>query len=223
MVAAIHFQSLDALTCCAEVSTGGDAATPLHSHEALGACLEAGVYANMFGLGCVVVRASVAPETGAGICHVLSRQGLWAFVADLVLSGKRCDAHPELLVRVKAALATMTFGSPNYAVHAEVLQRYARDRPEWIGRLLTNAVGSEINVVKVSAELRRVTADFRKVIAELQEAKKRLKAAEATPSIHRIISKVGRETARVFRQIQGLGGRFRKPKPGTVTHKENGK
>lgn len=216
MVTAIHFQGLDALTCCSEISTDGDAASPPDLHEALGASIEAGLYANMFGLGCILMKAAVAQETGAGFRQLLSPQGLWEFVADLVLSGKRCDAHPEPLVRVSTTVEAMTFGSPNYAVHAEVLQRYAKGFPVWIRRLLTNAVASEINVEELTAESRTLGVD-------LLLAKKRQKDAERTPSIGRFISKVGREARRIFKQLRGLGDRFRKPNAGPGTYKKSGK
>ncbi len=205
MVTAIHFQGLDALTCCTEVATDVDFTPPLSVHEALGACLEAGVYANMFGLGCVVMKAGVAPTTPGGFSQLFSREGLWAFLADLVLSGKRCDAHPEVLAHVTSTDFAMTFGRPNYAAHAEVLRHFARDCPAWIGRLLNNAVGSEITVGAITAEYRRAAADIQRLLAEVQMARKRQKEAEATPSIRRIASKLNREASRLFKQIKNLG------------------
>jgi glycosyltransferase involved in cell wall biosynthesis len=229
MVAAIHFRGLDALTCCAEIPTEGDPGPSLHLHEALGACIEVGVYANMFGLECILMKAAVAPTNATGVCQVLSQDGVWTFVADLLLSGKQCDAHPDVLVRVTPPLDAMIFGNPNYSVHAEVLQHFAHGFPDWVGRLLTNAVGSVTNISILAAHAQRVATHAENVAAhaknvtahltaELELARKRQKEAEATPSIRRLFSKIRREGRRVFKQIKNLCIRRDGPPAGPDAH-----
>ena len=161
LVAAMEHSDLEALTCCAKVSNQENSDSPFF-HEPLGPCLEAGIFGNVFGTGCLILRAGPAKDIPSP--QQLTRpEGLWAYLAELSIAGRAWDVCPDVLLELGETDISVCPSALDYAQHMQVLERYFRQFPVWFRYLLVNAVATQRNLLNakpkpVLFKLRRETA-----------------------------------------------------------------
>ena len=172
-VIAAERTGVDALTCCLEVQLPGQAT--LHSYEPLGACLEAGIYWNVFGCGGVMLRNDPPLRlTTTELTQVLSPKESWAFLAHWTLSGRSLDTLPEHLITLATDRSAFASGNANYQTHMAVLNEYAQTMPPWGKWLLQHAAVSDQAFtrpkISLAAKLRR---EARRLFQQAQQISRR--------------------------------------------------
>ncbi len=180
LVSAMEFSGADALSCCAEIHPEGNQQAGW-TYEPLGACLEGGLFVNLFGSGCVIIKRSVL-QKAAELPNLLAPQELWKCLARLAVAKRSIDVVPELLASGWSREFEAAVTSLDYARHMEIIESYTPDSPRWLRYLLVNAVAAERRIGALEHEL------------SLRE--------KMNPG--RIAYKIKRETKRLVKQCKGL-------------------
>jgi len=107
----------------------------------LGACLEAALAANVFGLGMAILPGKVLAELSVqGRQHLANALGdassFWAFFVHLGLSGVSLDVIPERLVTLTEGSLVIENGPDTYAQQSSIINEMSPMLPEWAERLL---------------------------------------------------------------------------------------
>jgi glycosyltransferase involved in cell wall biosynthesis len=141
LVQSLSVSGLEALTCCAE-TVSHDGEQPAFVYEPLGACLEGGIFSNLFGAGCVLLRTGADVPTWPSPGRLLQSAGIWAFLAEISVAGRDWDVLPEILLRLEGDKAGLLGTALDYGSYIDLLESYCRNSPMWLRYLLLNAVAS---------------------------------------------------------------------------------
>jgi hypothetical protein len=192
LLAAATAANLDILGCAADIILP-TSKTNTHLFEPLGGCIEAGVFANVFGCGCVLVRSDLLPQKPSELWQCLDQTMIWPFLAEHVAAGRQCDALPERLFTLRASEHTFAQGDKNYQAHFEVLQACSHNLPDWVNRVLVASVASDQNVARLYGRIAQLEGE-RQVVNQY--------------NVGTVLFKVNRERRRIKNQIKGLARRL---------------
>ncbi|HWW02249.1 MAG TPA: glycosyltransferase family 4 protein [Candidatus Acidoferrum sp.] len=144
LVAAMEHSGLEALTCCGKVGNE-NGADSCYLYEPLGPCLEGGIFNNLFGAGCLILKLDSARDEPRPE-RLVRPEGMWAYLAEISIAGRAWDVCPDTLMELAGTDISVCPGALDYSKQMEVLERYSRDAPMWLRYLLVNAVAAERNL-----------------------------------------------------------------------------
>jgi hypothetical protein len=145
MVEAILVSKVDCLTCYWQTFRNE---SELASNKArftyipIGACLEAGIYENVFGSDSFIINKEVFLNLGGFNDRGNEAVADWEFFASLLLAGYTLDLIPSYLV-INRQTKKRLFHSLNFQQHSQILAPYLNTMPLWQQRFMINAIGDE--------------------------------------------------------------------------------
>ena len=110
-------------------------------HTPLGACLEASLAANVFGLGMAILPGHLLTMlSDQGRVHLanalVDATSFWAFLVHLALTGASLDVIPEKLVTITEGALVLENGPDSYSQQSSIISDMSPALPEWMRRLL---------------------------------------------------------------------------------------
>jgi hypothetical protein len=191
LVHSMAVSGADVLTCCATM-TGKGKGAPAFAYQPLGRCLESGIFVNLYGAGCLLLKAKLVPQALGELRRLLDPQRVWGALAELGLKGRDCDVVPEFRVRLPARIYPLTVVNMDYDTRTEMLRLHNSRADFWLAGLLDHIMGAERRTMLLEQEL--------------EERRRQIKAMNRwAPGV--IVYKVQRETKRLVKQCRGLFGR----------------
>ena len=132
---ALAYSKLDGLACWAQIT---DEQNSLHSfvYEPLGSFLEGGMFSNLFGTGCVILKLDPQRANPLPIDRLLRPEGLWGYVAEAAVRGEQWDVLPEILISLPGSEAVLSCSNLDYNGQMEVLRGYGKNFPSWFYHFL---------------------------------------------------------------------------------------
>jgi hypothetical protein len=139
---ALACSNLDALSCWAQIT---DEQRPLHSfiYEPLGSFLEGGMFSNLFGTGCVILKLDPQRPDPLPIERLLRPEGLWSYLAEVAVRGEQLDVLPEVLISLPRSEAVLSCSDLNYKSQMEVLRGYGKNFSTWFHHFLVDTVTTQ--------------------------------------------------------------------------------
>jgi hypothetical protein len=170
LVAAMQHSGLEALTCCGKVRSQADPDS-CFLYEPLGPCVEGGIFGNVFGAGCFILKVDPAKDLPPQE-RLVRPEGLWAYLAEISIAGRAWDVCPDVLMELAASDISVCPGALDYSKQMEVLDSYCRHVPMWWRYLLVNAVATERKLLSARpksflSKLQRETARLLKQCTSL--------------------------------------------------------
>ncbi len=151
--------NLEAVTCCGEMVKEG--ADLCFSYEPLGACVEGGLFGNVFGTGALLLRTGGEVGLWPAPERLLSPAGMWAFLAEISQNGRKWDVLPDKLVTLKGGV--LQDADLDYGEAVELIESYCRTSPIWLRYLMLHTIALERSRVQqaqrasISLKLKRET------------------------------------------------------------------
>ena len=146
MVKSISFSGVNCLTCYwRSFKNESDiyAKTSHFVHVPIGACLEGGIYENVFGGANFIIDKEVFLALGGFNENGSEATADWEFLASLVLAGYSLDVIPNYLF-LNRYTENSLFHSTNYfKQYSQAIAPYLNTMPLWQQRFIINAIAEE--------------------------------------------------------------------------------
>jgi hypothetical protein len=160
----------------------------LHSfvYEPLGSFLEGGMFSNLFGTGCTILKVDPQRPAQLPIERLLRPVGLWSYLAEAAVRGEQWDVLPKVLISLPRSEAVLSCSHLDYNGQMEVLRGYGKNFSMWFHHFLVDAVTAQAPRLRAEQNHFYLSNEMR---------------ALSSWAPKRILYKIKRETRRFLNQL----------------------